>query len=629
MLRTMRENASSFMIKILLGIIVLAFVFMGVGSFREEKASRIASVNGDPISFEEYQKVYRNILDRLHNQYGNQLDDEMIKMFNLKQRAIDNLIQEKIILQNADNLGLKVTHEELTESIRNMQAFQTEGKFDVNRYTSILSRLRVEPTEFEIDQKKMLLVEKLRNLITGSAIVSEGEALEWFNWENALVSLDIVKFLTAGYTDIKAGPNELKDYYDKNQTKYKTQPTIKTRYVSFPSNKYKPEVTVSDDEVELYYQDNKDDFFNSKTVEARHILVKVDQAADDEAVEKAKQKSLGILEKVKKGDKTFAEFAKKYSEGPSKANGGHLGSFKKEAMVKPFSDKAFSMDEGEVSEPVRTRFGWHIIKVEKINDAYSSSLDSVKEKINNTILGQKAKTAAYDEAMSVFEVSFEGDDLIRQSEENGLEVQTTDFFTRSGPNKIVDRSLFAKTAFDLAEDQVSDVLEVKDGFYLIQVIEKKPAGISPFEEVKDKIEKDVISTNQKKKAKEDAEAFLAELKSGGDLIKESDKLGKKIISTGFFKRNDSIPDIGREQEINVNAFKLSKKNDLPESIIEGVKGYYVVMFKDRKSPDPKEFEKEKASVSETLLLQKKNSIFEKWLTALKDKSEISIENEFL
>jgi len=306
-----------------------------------------------------------------------------------------------------------------------------------------------------------------------------------------------------------------------------------------------------------------------------------------------------------------------------------LGSFKKEAMVKPFSDKAFSMDEGEVSEPVRTRFGWHIIKVEKINDAYSSSLDSVKEKINNTILGQKAKTAAYDEAMSVFEVSFEGDDLIRQSEENGLEVQTTDFFTRSGPNKIVDRSLFAKTAFGLAEDQVSDVLEVKDGFYLIQVIEKKPAGISPFEEVKDKIEKDVISTNQKKKAKEDAEAFLAELKSGGDLIKESDKLGKKIISTGFFKRNDSIPDIGREQEINVNAFKLSKKNDLPESIIEGVKGYYVVMFKDRKSPDPKEFEKEKASVSETLLLQKKNSIFEKWLTALKDKSEISIENEFL
>jgi peptidyl-prolyl cis-trans isomerase D len=629
MLRTMRENASSFMIKILLGIIVLAFVFMGVGSFREDKASRIASVNGEPISFEEYQKVYRNILDRLHNQYGNQLNDEMIKMFNLKQRAMDNLIQEKIVLQNADSLGLKVTDQELTNSIRNMQAFQAEGRFDVDRYTSLLSRLQIEPAEFEIDQKKMLLVEKLRNLITGSARVSEGEALEWFNWENALVSLDIVQFIPTDYKNIKTEPDELKDYYDNNKTKYKTQPTVKARYVHLPASKYKSKVTVSGDEIELYYQDNKDDFFNPKTVEARHILVKVAQAVDDETIEKAKQKSLDILEKVKKGNKTFADLAKKYSEGPSKANGGHLGSFKREAMVKPFSDKAFSMDEGEVSEPVRTRFGWHIIKVEKINDAYSSPLDSVRGKITDSILGQKAKTSAYDEAMDIFEVSFEGDDLIREAEKRGIELHTTDFFTRTGPKDVVDRSIFAKTAFDLAEDQVSDVLEVKDGFYLIQIIEKKPAGISPFLEIKDKIEKDVISEKQRTKAKEDAEAFLSELKSGGDLKKESEKRSIKIISTGFFKRNDSIPEIGREQKINAEAFKLSKKNDLPEAIIDGVKGYYIVMFTDRKKPDPEEFEKEKAAVLETLLLQKKNSIFEKWLTALKEKSEISIEKEFL
>ena len=101
------------------------------------------------------------------------------------------------------------------------------------------------------------------------------------------------------------------------------------------------------------------------------------------------------------------KLAKEYSEGPTRDRGGYLGTFKREAMVKPFSDKAFSMDEGDVSEPVRTRFGWHIIKVEKINDAYSSRLDSVRTKIEDTIVAQKAKTAAYDEAMDVFEVSFE------------------------------------------------------------------------------------------------------------------------------------------------------------------------------------------------------------------------------
>jgi len=625
----MRENASSFMIKVLLGIIVLAFVFMGVGSFREEKASRIASVNDDPISFEEYQKVYRNILERFRNQYGNKLNDDMIKMFNLKQRAMDSLIQEKIILQQADRLGLKVTDEELTESIRNLQAFQTDGRFDVNRYTSLLGRLQLEPAEFEADQKKMLLADKLNNLITGSIRVSEEEAREWFNWENALVNLDVVQFLPSDYADIKTTSEELKEYYDENQSKYKTQPALKVRYAHFPTEKYKAGVDASDDEIELYYQDNKDDFFNPKTVEARHILLKVDPEADDETVSETKEKALNILEKVKKGDKTFAELAKTYSEGPSRAAGGQLGSFKREDMVKPFSDKAFSMSEGDVSEPVRTNFGWHIIKVEKINEAYSSRLDSVKTKISDSIIGRKAKTAAYDEAMDIFEVSFEGDDLIRETEKKGIELKTTDFFTRSGPKEIRDRGIFARTAFNLDEGQVSDVLEVKDGFYILQVIEKKPAGISPFEDVKEKVEKDLLSLKQKQKAKEDAESFLAELKKENDLKGVGDAFGKKIISTGFIKRNDSIPDIGREQKINEEAFKLSKENNVPEKVIEGLNGYYVIMFKDRKTPEPQEFEKEKDTISESLLIQKKNRLFEKWLTALKDKSEIFIEKDFL
>ena len=250
-------------------------------------------------------------------------------------------------------------------------------------------------------------------------------------------------------------------------------------------------------------------------------------------------------------------------------------------------------------------------------------------KISDSIITQKAKTAAYDEAMDVFEVSFEGDDLLREAEKKDINLKTTDFFTRSGPKEIKDRSLFAKTAFDLDEGQVSDILEVKDGFYILQVIEEKPAGISPFEEVKDKVEQDVLIVKQKQKAKEDAEAFLTEIKKESDLKQTAGRLDKKIISTGFFKRNDSIPDIGREQKIITAAFMLSKENSFPEEVIEGIKGYYVIKFNDRKTPDSEEFEKEKESVSESLLMQKKNRLFEKWLTALKDESEIFIEKDFL
>jgi parvulin-like peptidyl-prolyl isomerase len=231
--------------------------------------------------------------------------------------------------------------------------------------------------------------------------------------------------------------------------------------------------------------------------------------------------------------------------------------------------------------------------------------------------------------MDVFEVSFEGDDLIRETEKKGIELKTTDFFTRSGPKEIRDRGIFARTAFNLDEGQVSEVLEVKDGFYIVQVIEKKPAGISPFEDVKEKVEKDLLSVKQKQNAREAAESFLAELKKENDLEKVGDKFDKEIISTGFIKRDDSIPDIGREQKINEEAFKLSKENNTPKEVIEGLNGYYVIMFKDRKTPEPEEFEKEKDAVSQSLLIQKKNRLFEKWLTALKDKSEIFIEKDFL
>lgn len=618
------------MIKILLGIIVLAFIFMGVGSFREDKIQKIASVNEDPISYEEYQKVYRNILDGLHNQYGNRLDDKMIKMFNLKQRAIDNLIQEKLLMQQAERLGILVTDEEVSESIANMKAFQTDGNFDVDRYAFLLKRVRLDPAEFETDQKKMLLSEKLTELIAGNVKVSESEALEWYNWQNALVSLDIVQFPSEGYTDITTDDDELKEYYDKNQSRYQAKPEVKVRYVSFPAEKYESAVDVSDEEISLYYQDNTKDFFNPKTVEAGHILIKVDPSADDDTVAKKKQQILDILAKVKKGEQTFAELAKTYSEGPSGKKGGHLGTFKKEAMVKPFADKAFSMKAGEVSEPVRTDFGWHIIKVYKVNDAYTSSLDEAKNTIRDTLLSQKSKTAAYDEAMSVFEVSFEGDDLIRVAKTKGLEVLTTDFFTRIGPKEIkIGRSVFTKAAFEIEEDQVSDVLEVKNGFYILQVVEKKPAGALPFEEALASVRKDLIKDKKKDKAEADAEAFLTELKNGGDMKKESERRKLTMITTDFFKRRDPIPDVGREPQINDIAFKLSKQKRLPGAAINTTKGYCVIKLRERKKPEKEDFEKGKSALLEQLLMQKKNNLFEKWVAGLKEKSDITIEKEFL
>ena len=144
------------------------------------------------------------------------------------------------------------------------------------------------------------------------------------------------------------------------------------RYLKFEPGNYVAKVEISEDEISEYYEEHPDEFQNPKTVEARHILIKVGQDAADEEVAKAKDKIQDILKKARSGQ-DFAELARQYSEGPSKDKGGLLGSFRREAMVKPFADKAFSMQAGDISEPVRTRFGWHIIKVEKVNEATVST----------------------------------------------------------------------------------------------------------------------------------------------------------------------------------------------------------------------------------------------------------------
>jgi peptidyl-prolyl cis-trans isomerase D len=404
---------------------------------------------------------------------------------------------------------------------------------------------------------------------------------------------------------------------------------VKARYLYFDPETYIPEVSVSDEEIQYYYNENQEEFKTPKTVEARHILLKVDDNAEPETVEKTKNKALNVLNLAREG-KDFAELAKQYSEGPTKDKGGYLGTFKKETMVKPFADKAFSMKAGEISEPVRTRFGWHIIKVENVNEASFLSLDEAKEKIEKKISAEEAKSLAYDEADAVSDISFEGDDLLQAAKEHNLKVLTTDFFTRKGPEKgIIDRNEFASAAFGLLDMEISDTQDFKDGYYILQVIDRIPAKIPEIEKVKDAVLADLINEKQNEKANEDANAFLSGLKSGRSMSEESKKYNLSSTTTGFFKRNGPIPEIGREVTISQAVFKLSSEKKLPEKAIRGRKGYYVIQFNDRKAPEDEAFSKEKEKTVQNLLLQKQSSAFNALLAQLKNTGEISIKEGFL
>jgi peptidyl-prolyl cis-trans isomerase D len=523
---------------------------------------------------------------------------------------------------------LRVSDEELAQSIRSIDAFQTAGVFDARRYRNLLERLKLTPESFEDIQRDSLLAGKLRSLITDTVKVSDDELQEWYRWTHSTVSLDYVVVDSKRNTELVPTDEELIEFFEQNKESYKTEPQIKVRYLAFKPQAYLSQVKISEDELRDYYETNLENFKSPKTVEARHILIKVAQDATENKVAAAKAKIENILKMAREGQ-DFAELAKQHSEGPTRDKGGYLGAFRKESMVKPFSDTAFSMNAGEISGPVRTRFGWHIIKVEAVNAARTKSYDEAKGEIQKKLQDEYSRALAYEDAEAAYDASYEGDTLDTIAEQRNLKVLETDFFTRKGPEKgITNRDQFATFAFGLPENEISDIQDFGDGYYLIQVTQKIPSQIPEFDAVKEKVKQAWVKKEQDELAREDAKSLLADVKNGLTLEEASEKFGLTPKHAAFFKRNDSIPDIGYEPEISRTAFALSEEEKLPAEVIKGQKGYYIIQFKGRNKPSSDGFETEKATIKQRLLQQKKLQTFEAWLSDTRSKANISIEEKF-
>ena len=340
---------------------------------------------------------------------------------------------------------------------------------------------------------------------------------------------------------------------------------------------------------------------------------------DDKIINRANQRGVSA-----------AELARKYSEGPTRDSGGYLGTFEREAMVKPFADAAFLMTAGEISEPVRTEFGWHVIKVEKVNEASTLSPGAAKEKIRKQLTEEKSRLLAYEKADAVYETTFDGDDLAQVAAERNLTIKTTDYFTlQQGPEGVRDRSKFAEAAFKLSDMQISGIQEFEDGYYILQLVEKIPEKIPALNDVEAAVRLDAIAEKQSEKAKADAADFLDAVKAGKPFADESRRFDVAVKSTDFFKRNEPIPDIGYEPEIAAAVFSLSEKQPLPDAAVKGSKGYFVFKLRERKEPEVEAFNKEKSELIEYLIRNKRQEALQSWLADVRGRSEITVEKGFL
>lgn len=629
MLSLMRKHAGSWMIKVMLFAIVIVFVFWGVGSFRSQEATKVAVVNGEAINIIDFRRSYNNLLDQYRQQFGQSLNEEMIALLQIRRQALDQLIDRALILQEANRLNLRVSDAEVAESIINSPVFQHNGVFDSRRYRALLGQIHMTPEEFEAEQKRVLLSEKVTRVVMGAAKVSEAEARLWHDWQHSTVNVDYVRFDPRHDSDLTPTPEQVRTFFETQQENYKTDPMVKVRYVVFDPHDFKDQITVDEGDIRAYYDSNMSDFHTEKTVEASHILIRMDPNADEAAVAEAKTRAQAIAHMARAGE-DFAELARTYSEDPAKDQGGYLGRFQRNQMVQPFADQAFSMRAGEISDPVRTEFGWHVIKVASVEDASTATLEQSREAIIRILTEREALLLALDQAELFYEGTYDKDDLIKNAQIFGLTVKETDPFNRRGPQDLNGDSMtFADVAFSLGVDEISDIQNIGGRYYLLQPIEFIEAAVPPLETVQSKVEADLVKKMSHDRAREKAEAMAADLRAGQSFEKSADQHGLSIRQTGSFKRNTAIADIGTDPAFTRAAFDLTAANSTTDVPVEGRAGFYLLRLVEREPPPAEGFEAEQDEIENILLRQKQRTVIQDWIESRRNASQISIETVYL
>ncbi len=628
MLRYLRENTGNWLIKFFLGIIVLVFVFLGIGSINSGPRDVVATVDEEPISIKEFQAAYKNMLEQMRRQFGDQLNEDLLKALNLEQQVLDNLINQKLVELQADKLDIMVSDEELSQYIMKIPAFQKNDSFDMELYQNLLQANAMTPADFEDIQRKAIKSRKLIETIDDTVIISDLEARQWYSYVNTRMAVDYVLVTPETFSPQIPSDKDIETQYRKNEKDYQSIPQRKAAYLEFSPGEYLANVTVTKKQVEDFYAQNQARFHIPEKVEARHILIKTDENDDKSTEQAALEIARKVYEKALAG-KDFAALAKEFSQGPSKDKGGYLGTFGRGEMVKPFEDAAFSLEAGQISKPVKTRFGWHVIQVIARHEPVTRTLDQTAGEIRQELSLQEAKGLAYDAAGKAFDAVIDGDDLEQVALIVNKKVQQTPAFTQNGKGlKMPSSQAFAHKVFELSSETISDVIQLGNRYYLIQITEVIDPVTLPLDEVKDRIISQLKAQEQKNMAKKTAGQILEKAASGTSLEELAAQHKMQVASTGLFSRRDQVPQIGAGQNLTQTAFALTKEKPLCDKVMETAKGFVIMRFKTREVPSQEEMDSRLEGIKTQLTQLQKRNYYQEWLKSLRSKASITIEKRF-
>jgi peptidyl-prolyl cis-trans isomerase D len=617
-----------------LGLVCVAFVLFYIPDFLRgsgvdlASSDTVAKVEGREITSGEFRRTYQAQLQAYRSAYGNNMSEQLLKQLGVDQQILQQMVDERAALAEADRLGIDVSDEETRQRIFAMPAFQDNGAFIGDaRYQQLLRMQRppMTPAEFEDNVRRSLAVEKLRASITDWLSVPDGELEREYRRRNDKVKLAVVSFTADSFrSQVTASDAEVASYFDAHKNDFKIPEKRKIRYVLIDIDALRAKVAIPPADIEREYKNNEEQYSTPEQVRASHILLKT-EGKDDAAV---KAKAEELLKQAKAGA-DFAELAKKNSEDEASAkNGGDLDYFGKGRMVPEFDAAVFAMQPGQISDLVKTQYGYHIIKLVDKKPATTRPLAEVRQQLSDQLAYQRAQAQAADLAQTLEKQIKSPGDLDKVAKGQGLTVQESGFFARDEPILgLGPAPEAANKAFDMKQGEVSGALRASRGFVFETMVAKQDPYVPKVEEVKDRVRDEVVKQKARDASKQRAAEVAAKLKSAGDFEKAAKAAGVEAKTTDLIPQDSPIPDLGNAPSVTDAAFKLAAgavSDPIPTD-----NGTAVVKVLEKKEVTPDEWKTSKDKFREELLTDRRNRFFSAYMVKAKQKMKIEVNRESL
>ncbi|MCO6433339.1 SurA N-terminal domain-containing protein [Nitrosomonas nitrosa] len=513
-------------VQIILLIAVLPFMFWGVQSYRTEgQASYVAVVEGEEIQRREFEQALRNQHENMRTMLGENFDSAMFDNPEMRLAVLENLIQRKLLLREAVNVGLTVLDSQLAREIQSISAFQDDQQFSYQRYEELLRRQEMTPAMFESRVSAEIMQQQLLEAIAKSAVVSEKVAKNVAYLSEVKREINQVKIEPEQFIS-QVTPDEasIQSYYDNHQSEFLLPERVRIEYLVLSLDELAQQEDVTTDEIQNYYETHQSEFGQEEERQASHILIAVSETASDEEKAEARAKAEELLSQLEDEPEKFAVLASEYSEDPGSAKlGGDLGFLRRGILVKEFEDTLFEMAPDEIRGPIQTAFGFHIIKLAAIKPSDVIPLEEVSADIERELKRQKAASRfgeiAEDFSNTVYEQS---DTLQLAAEQFGLSIKRSEWVDKNTkePAVIANRNLLQAVFSDdaIIDKRNTEAIEVMpDTFVSARVLEHKPSAIQSLDVVRDQVVARVKQQLATEMAEKEGKEKLAMLQAGEEV----------------------------------------------------------------------------------------------------------------